>query len=44
MKDGSGYNHYNQDTNERKSAGNYDDGELTNASALIFYQFGPLWT
>jgi len=44
MKDGSGYNHYNQDTNERNSAENYNDGELTNAIALSFYLFGPFWT
>ena len=44
MKDGYGYNHYNQDTNEKISTENYDDGELKNATALSFYLFGTLWT
>jgi len=43
MKNGEGFNHYNEATGEANSEEDYTDGASSNIKVLSFYLFGPFW-
>jgi len=43
MKDGQGFNHYDEFTGEANSPEDYSDGARSNINVISYYLFGPFW-